>query len=87
MFKDYKYNVISITRITSFFRVLLLSASNVRMSEGTLCRVGVHIVRMMTPISYPIKSGKISFKRTESVLYLTLIPLPSFLHLFCFQER
>ena len=44
MFKDYKYNVISITRITSFFRVLLLSASNVRMSEGTLCRVGVHII-------------------------------------------
>ena len=24
MFKDYKYNVISITRITSFFRILLL---------------------------------------------------------------
>ena len=44
VFKDYNlYNVISTTRITSFFRILLLSTSNVRMSEGTLCRVGVHI--------------------------------------------
>ena len=27
----------------SFFRLLLLSTSNVRMSEGTFCRVEVHI--------------------------------------------
>ena len=43
MFKDYKYSVISITHITYFFRFLLLSTSNVRMSEGTFCRVAVHI--------------------------------------------
>ena len=33
MFKDHKYSLISITHITSFFRFLLLSTSNVRMSE------------------------------------------------------
>ena len=44
VFKDYKYNVISITYITSFFRFLLLSTSNVRMSEGTFCRVEVHFI-------------------------------------------
>ena len=43
MFKDYKYSVISITHITSFFRFLLLSTSNVRMSEGTFCHVKVHM--------------------------------------------
>ena len=43
MFKDYKYIVISKTYIASFFRFLLLSTSNVRMSEGTFCRVVVHI--------------------------------------------
>ena len=43
MFKDYKYIVISKTYITSFFRFLLLSTSNVRMSEGTFCHVEVHI--------------------------------------------
>ena len=41
MFKDYKYSVISKTYIASFFRFLLLSTSNVRMSEGTFCRVEV----------------------------------------------
>ena len=46
MFKDYKYSVISITHITSFFRFLLLSTSNVRMSEGTFCRVEVHISKV-----------------------------------------
>ena len=34
----------SITNITSFFHFLLLSTSNVRMSEGTFCRVEVHIL-------------------------------------------
>ena len=43
MFKDHKYSLISITHIKSFFRFLLLSTSNVRMSEGTFCRVEVHI--------------------------------------------
>ena len=44
MFKDYKYSVISVTHITYFFfAFLLLSTSNVRMSEGTFCRVEVHI--------------------------------------------
>ena len=43
MFLDYKYSVISITQFTSFFRFLLLSTSNVRMSEGTFCRVEVHM--------------------------------------------
>ena len=43
VFKDYKYSVISVTYITSFFHFLLLSTSNVRMSEGTFCRVEVHI--------------------------------------------
>ena len=40
MFIDYKYSVIS---ITSFSRFLLLSTSNIRMSEGTFCRVEVQI--------------------------------------------
>ena len=48
MFKDYKYSVISKTYMTSFFRFLLLSTSNVRMSEGTFCRVEVHMYFMMT---------------------------------------
>ena len=43
VFKDYKYSVISKTYITSFFRFLLLSTSNVNMSEGTFCCVEVHI--------------------------------------------
>ena len=43
MFKDYKYSVISKMYITSFSSFLLLSTSNVRMSEGTFCRVEVHI--------------------------------------------
>ena len=46
MFKDYKYSVISKTYITSFSRFLLLSTRNVRMSEGTFCRVEVHIVKV-----------------------------------------
>ena len=46
MFKDYKYSVISITYITSFFRFLLLSTRNVRMSEGTFCRVEVQLVSL-----------------------------------------
>ena len=41
MFKD--YSVISKTYMTSFFCLLLLSTSNVRMSEGTFCHVEVHI--------------------------------------------
>ena len=44
VFKDYKYSVISKTYITSFSRFLLLSTRNVRMSEGTFCRVEVHIM-------------------------------------------
>ena len=44
LFKDYKYSVISKTYITSFSRFLLLSTSNVRMSEGTFCRVEVQII-------------------------------------------
>ena len=48
MFKDYKYSVISKTYITSFSRFLLLSTGNVRMSEGTFCRVEVHIVFVQT---------------------------------------
>ena len=43
MFKDYKYSVISKMHITLFFRYLLLSTSNIRMSEGTFCRIEVHI--------------------------------------------
>ena len=43
VFKDYKYSGISKTYITSFSRFLLLSTRNVRMSEGTFCRVEVHI--------------------------------------------
>ena len=44
MFKEYKYSVIFIRHIKSFSRFLLLSTSNVRMSEGTFCRVEVHFV-------------------------------------------
>ena len=43
VFKDYKYSVISKTYITSVFRFLLLTTSNVRMSEGTFCGVEVHL--------------------------------------------
>ena len=43
VFKDYKYGVISKPYITSFSRFLLLSTSNVKMSEGTFCRIEVHI--------------------------------------------
>ena len=43
MFKEYKSSVIFIRHIKSFSRFLLLSTSNVRMSEGTFCRVEVHI--------------------------------------------
>ena len=46
MFKDYKYSVICKMYIASFFRFLLLSTSNVRMSEGTFCRVAVHILKI-----------------------------------------
>ena len=35
--------VVSKTYIKTFFRFLLLSTSNVRMSEGTFCHVEVHI--------------------------------------------
>ena len=52
MFKDKKYSVISITHITCFFRILLLSTSNVRMSEGTFGRVEVQMCRIaVTAIS------------------------------------
>ena len=44
VFKDYKYSVISETYITSFSRFFLLSTNNVRMSEGTFCRVEVQMV-------------------------------------------
>ena len=37
------YSVVSKTYITSFFSFLPLSTSNVRMSEGTFCRVDVHL--------------------------------------------
>ena len=43
VFKDYKYSIISIMHIKSFFPFLRLTISNVRMSEGTFCRVEVHI--------------------------------------------
>ena len=43
MFKNYKYSVISKTHIAWFFRFLPLSPSNIRMSEGTFCRVEVHM--------------------------------------------
>ena len=46
VFKDNKYSVISKTYITSIFRFLLLSTGNVRMSEGTFCRVEVQIKRI-----------------------------------------
>ena len=46
VFKDYKYRVISETYITSFSRFFLLSTNNVRMSEGTFCRVEVHIIHV-----------------------------------------
>ena len=49
MFKDYKYSVISKMYITSFSRCLLLSTSNIRMSEGTFCRVEVHMYCKMVP--------------------------------------
>ena len=39
------------TYITSFSRVLLLSTSNVRMSEGTFCRVEVHIILLDIVVS------------------------------------
>ena len=48
MFKDYKYSVISKTCITSFFRFLLFSTSDVRMSDGTFCRVEVHVYSIKT---------------------------------------
>ena len=43
VFKDYKYIVISKMYISSFVRFLLFSTCNVRMSEGTFCRVEVHL--------------------------------------------
>ena len=43
MFKGNKYSVISKTYISLVFCFLLLATSNVRMSEGTFCRVEVHI--------------------------------------------
>ena len=57
MFKDYKYSVFfSKTYITSSFSFLLHSTSNVRMSEGTFCRVEVHI--SLYVIYIPIKQGQ-----------------------------
>ena len=44
MFKGNKYSVISKTGISSVFCFLLLATSNVRMSEGTFCRVEVQIL-------------------------------------------
>ena len=55
MFKDYKYNVISKTYNTSFFRFLLLSTSHVGMSEGTFCRVGVHMVSKTNTVVFVIE--------------------------------
>ena len=46
MLNDYKYSVISKTYITLFFHFLSLPTSNVRMSEGTFCRVEVHIAKL-----------------------------------------
>ena len=46
MFKGYKYSVISKTYMTCFFfRFFDASTGNVRMSEGTFCRVEVHIIK------------------------------------------
>ena len=43
VFKDYKYSVIYIPYIAYFFSsFVLFSTSNVRMSEGTFCRIAVH---------------------------------------------
>ena len=39
------------------FPFLLLSTSNVRMSEGTFCRVEVHILSTHTTGSYPGRGG------------------------------
>ena len=55
---DYKYSVISITNITSFFHFLLLSTSNVRMSESTFCRVEVHILYTIYCLSKNIQKVK-----------------------------
>ena len=55
----FKYSVISKTYITLFFRYLLLSTCNVRMSEGTFCRVEVHILFFLPTIQTCLN---ISFK-------------------------
>ena len=46
VYKDYKYSVISNTHITSFSLFLLLSTSNVRMSEGTLCGLEAQLIHV-----------------------------------------
>ena len=62
MFKHYKHSVISIMHITYFFRFLLLSTSNVKMSEGTFCRVVVQLRVNQVPVVQSIVSLTISLK-------------------------
>ena len=64
MFKDNKYSVISKTYITPFFRLLLLSTSNNRMSEGTFCRVEVQIGNHMSRVMK--KPTKWFLKRSDT---------------------
>ena len=61
MFKGNKYSIIFITHISSFFRFLVLSTSTVRMSEGTFCRVEVHIVKYSEQVH--IEFGIINFEK------------------------
>ena len=56
MYKDNKYSVISKAYMTSFFLFLLLSTINVRMSEGTFCRVEVHIMLTLKTKIHDISS-------------------------------
>ena len=70
MFKDYKYSVICKTYIASFFRFLLLSTSNVRMSEGTFCRVAVHmVVAYIASVGFYFKIRKnIALERSSNII-------------------
>ena len=63
VFKDYIYSVISKRYITSFFRILLLSTSDLRMSKGLFCRLEVQIVKISL-----LSKSKISSLWPSSVL-------------------
>ena len=65
MIKDYKYSVISKTYITRFFCFLPLSTRYVRMSEGTFCRVEVHMLLLLNCFSTPV--DKYQYQGTKSV--------------------